>query len=297
MTTRQKAMQIFTAAVNAVQPSQLIPAHLFIEGDTLHIFDRHFFINELPGIYVIGAGKASASMAKTAEEILGHLISAGIVVTKYGHSLPLQKIICPEAAHPVPDEKGLAATATTIELLQKVNENDIVICLISGGASALWIDIPPSASLADLQQTFQLLLSCGATIYEMNTIRIHLSSIKGGQLVQWAPKANWFSFIISDVPGDSLSTIGSGPTVADDTSFEDANKIFIKYNLHNQLPASIQRHINDGIEGIIKDTPKAGDKTLKNSYNKIIGSNSLALDAARAKAIQLGYNVASVKKI
>jgi glycerate 2-kinase len=296
MTTRQKAIQIFTAAVNAVQPSQLIPAHLFVEGETLSIFDRSFLINELPNIYVIGAGKASAAMAKTTEKILSHLITAGIVVAKYEHSLSLKKIICLEAGHPIPDENGVAATAKTIELLQKVGENDIVICLISGGASALWIDIPPAASLADVQQTFQLLLSCGATIDEMNTIRKHLSYIKGGQLVQWASKANWFSFIISDVPGDDLSVIASGPTVADNTSFKDANTILEKYNLHNRLPASVRQHINDGINGLVKDTPKAGDVALKNSYNRIIGSNSLALDAAQAKAIELGYHVASVNK-
>jgi hydroxypyruvate reductase len=147
------------------------------------------------------------------------------VVTKYDHALQLQTIACNEAAHPVPDEQGVVATANTIHLLEHVKENDIVLCLISGGASSLWIDAPDKTTLPAVQEAFQLLLNCGATIDEMNTVRKHLSAIKGGQLLRHAPRARWFSFIISDVPGDALQVIASGPTVADNTSFEDAKKI------------------------------------------------------------------------
>ncbi len=296
MNGRENAIKIFSAAVAAVQPAQLIPAHLFIEQGTLHIFDQQFLVNDLPNIYVVGAGKASAAMAKTVEEILGHLITAGIIVTKYGHGLPLQKIICREAAHPVPDENGVAAAAETIALLQQADENDIVICLISGGASSLWIDAPPPATLAEVQQTFELLLKSGATINEMNTVRKHLSAIKGGQLLQYASKAKWFSFIISDVPGDDLSTIASGPTVADDTTFSDTDAILKKYKLHGRLPTVIQQHISDGVKGVIEDTPKRGDETLKNSHNKIIGSNAIAMEAARVEAMELGFTIAHVNK-
>ena len=175
-------------------------------------------------------------MAATAEAILGNFITAGIIVTKYGHALPLQKITCIEAAHPVPDEAGIEATKKTIQLLQQAGKNDIVICLISGGASSLWIDIPDHATLSDVQATFNILLQCGATIEEINTIRKHLSAIKGGQLLQHAPKANWFSFIISDVPGDELSVIASGPTVADNSCFAFSPRRANDCNAHSGRP-------------------------------------------------------------
>lgn len=294
MTAKEKAIQIFEAAVAAVQPKRLMPAYLFIDQNRLHILDRHFFLHELPNIYIIGAGKASAAMAATAEAILGDFITAGMVVTKYGHVLPLQKITCMEAAHPVPDEAGIEATEKTIKLLQQAGKNDIVICLISGGASSLWIDIPDDATLFDVQATFNILLQCGATIEEINTIRKHLSAIKGGQLLQHAPKANWFTFIISDVPGDDLSVIASGPTVADNSSFADVKNIVEKYALGNQLPASILKHINDGVKGWVNETPKPGDTIFKHVQNKIIGNNSIALQAAEKKAKEFGYHIALV---
>ncbi|MEP7110738.1 MAG: glycerate kinase [Ferruginibacter sp.] len=291
MTTKEKAIQIFKAAVAAVQPDQLLPSHLFIENHTLHILGQRFFVNGLHNIYLLGAGKASAAMAKTVEDILGNLITAGIVVTKYGHALPLQKIVCIEAAHPVPDEQGVAATTKTIQLLQQADENDIIICLISGGASSLWIDIPEGASLADVQETFQLLLKSGATIYEVNTIRKHLSALKGGQLLRWAPRSSWFSFIISDVPGDELSVIASGPTVPDTSTFADVKAILEKYGLTDQLPAAILKHVDDGIKGIINETLKAEDPVFRQAHNKIIGSNTIALEAAAEKAAQLGFHI------
>ena len=294
MTAREKAIQIFETAVAAVQPNQLMPAQLFIYQNWLHIFDKQFLLSEIPNIYIIGAGKASAAMAATAEAILGNFITAGMVVTKYGHVLSLQKITCMEAAHPVPDEAGIEATKKIIQLLQQAGKNDIVICLLSGGASSLWIDIPDNATLPDLQATFNILLHCGATIEEINTIRKHLSAIKGGQLLQHAPKANWFSFIISDVPGDDLSVIASGPTVADNSSFADVKNIVEKYALINQLPASILKHINDGVKGWVNETPKPGDTIFKQVQNKIIGNNSIALQAAEKKAKEFGYHIALV---
>jgi hydroxypyruvate reductase len=293
MGAREDAILIFNASVASVHPAQLMPAYLFIQDKHLHVFDQEFLLNELPNIYVIGAGKASAAMAKSVEDILGDLITAGIVVTKYEHALPLSKIVCMEAAHPVPDEQGLAATSATIHLLQQAKENDIIICLISGGASALWIDVPAGASLADVQQSFELLLRSGAKIEELNTIRKHLSRIKGGQLLQHAPKARWFSFIISDVPGDDLSVIASGPIVPDSTVFEDVRRILEKYHLLNKMPATILQHIQKGLDGNISETAKPGDPVFKQVTNNVIGSNAIALNAAAAKAKELGYHIAS----
>lgn len=291
MTTHEKIIQIFNAGVAAVQPWRLIPSQLFITHEWLHIFDERFLIKELPNIYVIGAGKASAAMAKTVEIILGDLITAGIVVTKYAHALPLQKIICFEADHPVPDQQGVAATEKTIQLLQKAGENDIVICLLSGGASSLWIDVPDGTTLREVQETFQLLIKCGASIDEVNTIRKHLSSIKGGQLPQYAPGANWFSLILSDVPGDDLSVIASGPTVPDNTTFSDVQLILEKYNLGSLLPAAILQHFVNGAKGIVKETPGENAPFFSRVHNKVIGSNRIALEAAAMKARQLGYHI------
>lgn len=294
MSARVNAIEIFKAAVAAVQPEPLIPAHLFIEGNTLHIFNQEFSLNRLPGIYIIGAGKASAAMAKSVENILGELITDGVVVTKYEHALKLDTISCREAAHPVPDEAGLEATQKTIELLFRVKENDIVICLVSGGASSLWIDLPQGASLNDVQQTFELLLKSGAAIDEMNAVRKHLSVIKGGQLIRYASKARWFSFIISDVPGDDLSVIASGPTVADNSSFLDVAAILAKYQLTDLIPAAVLSHIKKGCNDAIGETVKANDPIFKNVQNLIIGSNAIALQAAEVKASQLGYHIAAV---
>jgi glycerate 2-kinase len=294
MTAREKAIQIFESAVAAVQPQRLIPRHLFIDNDTLHISGRQFLMQQLQNIYVAGAGKASTAMAKAAEEILGDYITAGIAVTKYAHALPLKKVICIEAAHPVPDKAGIEATKKTMQLLQQANKNDIVICLISGGASSLWIDVPHGATLNAVRQTFNMLLQCGANIQEVNTIRKHLSLIKGGQLPRYAPQANWFSLIISDVPGDDLSVIASGPTAPDNSSFEDAKNIIEKYGLTNQLPALVLKHIKDGLTGLVKETARVDDPVFKQVQNNIIGNNGIALKAATKKAKELGYEVVLV---
>ncbi len=292
MSAREKAIEIFETAVSAVQPKKLIPEYLFIKEGLLHIFDEQIIVNGIKKIYIVGAGKASAAMAKAVQDILGDLITEGLVVTKYGHSIFLENIICLEAAHPVPDQQGVVATVATLQLLQQVEKDDLVICLLSGGASSLWIDVPEGLSLSDLQVTFQLLLDSGATIEEVNTIRKHLSVVKGGQILRFAPEGSWFSFIISDVPGDDLAVIASGPTVADSTSFEDALRVLTRYNLINRLPHPVHTRIMDGCKGILQDTFKENDPVFKKVINKIIGNNTIALAAAELRARKLGYHIA-----
>ncbi|ULQ53147.1 glycerate kinase type-2 family protein [Flavihumibacter fluvii] len=288
MTNREKAIQIFNSAVAAVQPERLIPDHLKVSGNTLQVFDQQLDLARVDGVYVIGAGKASAAMAQSVERILGGYLTGGIVVTKYDHCLPLQTIVCREAGHPVPDEQAVAATAEMISLIQHAGENAVIICLISGGASSLWIDLPNGISLNDIQYLFQLLLKSGATIDEVNTVRKHLSTIKGGQLLRFAPGAKWFSLVISDVPGDDVSVIASGPTAPDDSSFFDVNNILLKYKLKDKLPEAVSMHLENGLHGIIADTPKSDDPIFKQVRQKIIGNNKIALDAAAAKARELG---------
>lgn len=288
--TRENAIIIFRTAIAEVQPAYLLQQQLTVKGDVLviggQLIERHTFDH----LYVIGAGKAAAAMAAAAETILGPLVKEGLVVTKYGHSLPTGKIRIVEAAHPVPDEQGIEAVTQTLQLLQKVTKHDIVICLISGGASALWCDMPSGITLPEVQATFDQLVRSGAAIHEVNTVRKHLSGIKGGQLVRHCNGARVFSLIISDVPGDELEAIASGPTVADPSTFQDVHTILSRYSLLPLLPKSVQLHIEEGCKGMISETPKPGDASLKNTVNKIIGNNRMAVEAAAKKATDMGYH-------
>ncbi len=184
----------------------------------------------------------------------------------------------------------MQAALQTTALLNNATKDDLVICLISGGASALWCDVPPGATLQAVQQTFDLLMKSGAAIHEVNAVRKHLSSIKGGQLIRHCGGARVCSLIISDVPGDDLDVIASGPTVADASTFAAAHDVLLKYNLLHGVPHCIRQHIEKGIAGFIAETPKAGDALFYNTTNKIIGSNSIALLAAETKAKDLGYH-------
>ncbi|MEQ9658666.1 glycerate-2-kinase family protein [Fulvivirga sp.] len=283
MSARQDALKIFQAAVKAVQPSYLLPQYIKLEEQHLTSLGDKIPLKEIKNLYVIGAGKAAAAMAVETEKILGDIITDGVVTTKYHHSLPTNHIKIIESAHPVPDDNCDIAVRETIELLKKTSKNDIVICLISGGASSLWCDVPSELTMQDLQLTFDLLLKSGADIQEMNTVRKHLSQIKGGQLLRHT-KAKVYSLIISDVVGDDISAIASGPTVPDPSTFIDAKVILSKYELIDKVPQGIINHIDQGIEGNIEETLKPGDAQLSNSKSKVIGNNQVALDAAKATA-------------
>lgn len=291
MDYRQFAISVFKGAVAAVQPQRLIPAHLRASEAQLEILGETIPWKETGSIWVVGAGKAAAAMAQAVESVVGDHLQGGLILTKYQHALPLQIIQCREAAHPVPDEQGVAATRAMIALLHQVDAEDTVICLLSGGASALWADLPDGASLEDLQQVFSALLNSGADIAEINTVRKHLSSIKGGQLPRFAPQANWFTLMISDVPGDDMAVIGSGPTVPDTRSFEDARNILRHYGIWSQLPDSLRNHLEQGCDGKIPDTPKQGDPIFKRVKNQIVGSNALAIQAAKDMVKAEGWSL------
>lgn len=291
MDSRKTAITMFRAAVASVQPQQLLPAYLYSDENGLQILGEYIPWNPEQKIWIVGAGKASAAMARVAEQILGDHLQGGLVITKYAHSLPLKKIECREAGHPVPDLKGVAATRELITLLQQTAPDDLIICLLSGGASALLADLPDGASLADLQQVFSALLASGADISEVNTVRKHLSAMKGGQLPGYAPKAWWFTLMISDVPGDDSAIIGSGPTVPDNRSFGDACEILQRYQLWNSLPVSIRNHLELGYTGQIPDTPKSDDPIFLRVKNQIIGSNKLAVEAAKKYAVSAGLHL------
>jgi len=285
------ALKIFNAAIAAVQPVQLLSAHVKLTDETLSICGQTLFLSEIKNIYVVGAGKASAGMAVEMERILDGLITEGLVVTKYQHSQPTSIIKVVEAAHPVPDEKSVEGAKLTKTLLWEAQEGDVVICLLSGGASSLWCDVPVGLTLAEIQSVFDILLKSGADINEMNTVRKHLSSFKGGKLIDYCREAKVFSLIISDVPSDDLSVIASGPTVPDSSTFGDVVRILLKYDLFSKIPKNVLQYICDGLTGTIPETSKPGNNLFQNTFNSIIGSNSVALDAAAQKAKELGYNV------
>lgn len=290
MQQRNKAKEIYKAAVAAVQPAVLLQQFLSVDENGIRINTEQLNIQP-NSVFVIGAGKAAAAMAQTVESILGNYIKAGVITTKYEHALPLQKINCIEAAHPVPDEQSVLAIKQTIELLQQTTADDVIICLLSGGASSLWADLPEGVNLKEIQHSFDLLLKSGANISEMNCVRRHLSSVKGGQFLRYAPHAHWFTLIISDVPGDSIRDIASGPTSADATSFADAINIINKYHLQQQLPYSVLQHLKKGMNGETADTIKPGDVLLNKVKNIIIGRNKTCIEAAKQKAEELGYTV------
>ncbi len=287
---RNDATKIFMSAIDAVKPRPLIQNKVFLENDILEVGAHAFNLREYERIYIIGAGKASAMMAKALEEILESKIYYGVISVKYGHLVECHKIKIMEAGHPVLDQNGLTVTDQILQLARGARERDLVICLISGGGSALLESLPSNIYLHDLQKVFELLLGCGSDIEEINTVRKHLSLVKGGQLARAIYPATCISIILSDVIGDPLDAIASGPTVPDPTTFKKAWDIIEKYNLINQLPDSVRTHLEEGVKGRIEDTLKLEDPIFGKVNNFIIGNNLLALKTAQEEAKRLGYN-------
>ncbi len=288
---RQDAIDIFLSAVESVHPSKLIGEYLSVHLDMLTIGEHKIPLPSFENLYVIGAGKASAAMAVEVEKIIGKYVTAGLVVTRYSHSLPTSKIEVIEAAHPIPDERGIDAVKKTLQLLQQVRQDDIVLCLLSGGASALWCDLPDGISFPEVQTLFNLLINSGATIDEMNTVRKHLSKIKGGQLINHCNGARVFTLMISDVPSDSMHVIASGPTAGDLSTFQEAYQILQQYQLLEDISPSIRSYIEKGMRGMSPETPRQDDPMFNRTVNQIIGNNRKALLSAAAKAKSLGYHI------
>ena len=287
---RKDAEAIFLEGVKAVNPSTAVLSHVKCQQDRLTVDDRSYDLSDYERVFVIGAGKASAAMAQPIEKLLGSRLNEGVVQVKYGHGVPLEKIHINEAGHPVPDEAGMKGAKQIVDILTQTREKDIILFLISGGGSALLPCPVPDISLKAKQQSTQCLLESGVTIQEMNAVRKHISRLKGGQLAKLAYPSTLVSLILSDVIGDDLSSIASGPTVPDSTTFSDCLHIVEKYGIGDKIPAAVLRHIERGVRGEIEDTPKAKDVAFQRTQNVIIGSNRLAVAAAKRKAAELGYH-------
>ena len=286
---RRQALDIFKAGLEAVDPEEAILRHVAREDETLWVDGRHFDLKNYDRIFIIGAGKAVAPMAKALEDLLAERICAGLVVVKEGHGLPLKHVQIWEGGHPVPDDRGVEGTQKILSIAENAGERDLVICLISGGGSALLVAPAEGVSLKHKQAATKRLLACGATIQELNTIRKHLSRSKGGRLAHLAYPATILSLILSDVVGDDLDVIGSGPTVPDSSTFQQSEQILRGYGIWDQVPIPIQNYLARGARGEIEDTPKAGAPAFRRCSTVLVGTNLQAMLAAGKKAEQHGY--------
>ena len=289
-TMRAHARELFDAAIQAVDAEQCVRRFVRLDGDTLHIGDETYDLAQYDRLLIVGMGKASPQMGVALEDILGERISAGLINTKYEHSEPLKYIEVVECGHPVPDEAGVEGANRILDLLDGADEKTLVICVISGGGSALTPAPVDGVTLADKQETTRLLLSCGANIVELNAIRKHLSRIKGGGMARVAFPATVVALMLSDVIGDPMDVIASGPTVPDTSTFQTCMDILSKYDLVDQVPEAVRARFEAGLKGDIDDTPKPGDEALSRVQNLVVGSNGLAVSAAAEKAKELGYN-------
>jgi hydroxypyruvate reductase len=290
MELRNDLWRILQKAVEAVSPEGCVNRTVRLDGEILRIDSAEYDLARAGRVIVVGVGKASARMAAALEEVLGERIAAGLVITADGYKVPTRKVEVVEAAHPVPDSRGLEAAERIAALVDSAEEKDLVIVLISGGGSALLTLPAPPVTLSDLIETNQLLLLSGARIQEINTVRKHLSQLKGGQLATRAFPAQVISIILSDVPGDPVDMIASGPTVPDPTTFSDAVAILNRYRLWEKVPAAVRARLSAGVDGKVPDTPKPGDPAFTRVNYVIAGSGTIAAEAAQQEGERLGYN-------
>jgi hydroxypyruvate reductase len=290
----QMSLKIFKAALFKANAYEAVKKTLSQKGHFLLVngeasSTRKVDLRPFKRIIVLGAGKASASMAVACEEVLGKSIHEGLIITKYGHSRKLSTIDIVEAGHPLPDQSGFEGAQKMVSILKAAQADDLIFFLTSGGCSAL-LPLPPSSiSLAEKQTVTQFLLNAGTTIHEINTVRKHLSMTKGGQLAKLAFPATVINLILSDVVGDQLETIGSGPFVPDSSTFKDAWNVLKKYQLDKKVAPSIVRYFKKGLSGKIEDTPKKGHLCFTKVTHRIVATNLMAVEAAQDKAAAFGF--------
>lgn len=283
--------------IKACDPASMIQRTLRVNGNKLIADGKIFRLDRFKKIVVIGAGKGSARMAEMVERLLGAKVAGGVVVVPYETKIPsCDRIEIIQAGHPVPDRSGLQATKRMMQQLRDARRDQLVICLISGGGSALMPSPAEGITLEDEAKTEGLLMRAGADIFELNCVRKHLSSLKGGQLARVLYPSTVLSLIVSDVVCDRLDMVASGPTVPDPTTFLDAMKVIQKYKLTDSLPVSVRRRLRAGIEGLIEETPKQADKVFRNVHNVLIGNNSIAVDAAKRFLSERGFVCSVVER-
>lgn len=291
---RQEAEDIFRASLVPVDPHAAVKNFVRVDGHTLILGKEgqdkvKLDLSGFDRISLVGGGKATAPMAKAMEELLGEKIHTGLITVKYGFTEALHHTGIREAGHPVPDEQGIEGTRNILEFLEKADAKDLIFSLISGGGSALLCQPAAGITLSEKQALTRSLLECGASIDEINAVRKHISAAKGGQMARAAFPATVVNLMLSDVVGDKMDVIASGPFVPDTATFAQALEILEKYDLR-KVSAEIYDHLQAGARGETDETPKAGDPIFERVFNFIVGSNIMALEAAEKRAKVLGYN-------
>jgi glycerate 2-kinase len=287
---REDALAVFEAGLRAADAGDAVSRQVRLEEEILTVAGTPYDLRRFEDIRLVGMGKASAAMARPLADLLGERIAGGVINVKRGHGLPLPGIRINEGGHPVPDEDGLRGTLEILDLAEKAGPRDLLLCVVSGGGSALSPAPVEGLTLQDKQEVTRRLLECGATIHEMNAVRKHLSRIKGGQLARAAYPSTVVTLLLSDVIGDEPGTIGSGPTVPDRSTFHHCLEILERRGIRNQLPAAALGILQEGTRGARPETPKPGDPAFERVRNVVVGGNALALDGAKARAAELGYN-------
>jgi len=287
---RAIALKSLEHALNAVDPKQIIASNVALKNSSLNVNGYRFDLKKFKKIYVIGGGKASGAMAEALEQVLDKRIKEGFVNVPHGNKNKTAIINLHGANHPIPDEAGVEGTRRMLEIAEKAEQDDLVICLLSGGGSSLMPLPRGNISLADKRTITDALLKSGATINEINTIRKHISDFKGGWLAKKAYPATILNLVLSDVVGDPLDFIASGPTVPDSTTFADAVKVLRKYGLWDKAPAAVKEVLSDGEKGKIPETPKASDEAFRKVFNVVVGNNRFASLAACKQLKAEGLN-------
>ncbi len=278
---------LITAGLEAADARPALLRTVSLDGPVLRLGRKTYDLRHYDRLLAVGAGKASARMAQALEQVLGNRLEGGLVIVKHGHREPTERITLIEAGHPVPDRAGLQAALRLRAMLAALTSRDLVLVLLSGGASSLLPAPVPGVTLGDKQKTTRLLLRSGATIQEINTVRKHLSLLKGGGLVR-STKATIATLVLSDVLGDDLASIGSGPTAADPTTYADAVALLQRYQLWDRIPSSVQRHLRKGRLGAVPETLKPASRAFRRVHHEIIGNNSAMLAAVTGAAEACG---------
>ncbi len=289
---RETATLIFQEALKAGDVHTLVPQALHLDGSRLTVQGGPFDLEKVDRLLVVGGGKASGAMAESVEAILGPRVSEGIVVVKAGDPSRTSRVRLVHAGHPIPDYAGLQGAQEILCLVQSATAQDLIICLLSGGGSALLPAPVPTITLGEKREVTRLLLEAGAPIGELNVVRKHLSTLKGGQLARAVSPAPLLTLILSDVIGDLLDVIASGPTVPDPSTYAEAVGILRRSGLEARTPPMVLAHLSRGAGGMIPETPKASDPVFVNVTNCVIGNNSLLTD--RAGEVARGRGLAPI---
>lgn len=285
---REVALQTLERGILSSQPKRSIRNNVSVSMAKLHMFGKELDLSKFKDVWILGAGKASYQMAEEIESVLGERITGGKIVTKYGHGgKDLKNIDLIEAGHPLPDENSLKAGKEILRLGEKAGKKDLVINLISGGGSALLCSPVDGIKLEEMKETTDLLVSCGASIDEINSVRKHISRIKGGKLALAIHPAKTISLIVSDVVGDDLGVISSGPTAPDESTFEDARRALERYSLTEKVPSSIIENLSKEKN---RETLQKEDFADLDVTNLIISSNDTATEAAAERGREMGFN-------